>query len=79
MKFRKYQVRQFGGRYPEFQYKEDKVYSVIMHIDNPKGTEVYEHKEYINLTYEDALAKANALETGNIQPNMSDWQKLDSI
>lgn len=79
MKFRKYQVRQFGGRYPEFQYKEDKVYSVIMHIDNPSGTDIYEHKEYINLNYADALAKANALENSNVQPNMSDWQKLDSI
>lgn len=79
MKMRKYQVRQFGGKYPEFQNKEDKVYSVIMHIDAPKGTKTYEHKEYINLSYADALSKANEFENSNAIPNMSEWQELDVI
>jgi hypothetical protein len=78
-KLRKYQVRQFGGRYPEFQYKEDPVYSVIMNVDNPVGTKVYEHKTFINMPYEEALAKANAMEKNNILPNMEEWEELDTI
>ena len=79
MKMRKFQVRQFGGRFPEFSHKEDKVYSVIMHIDEPTGSKVYEHKEFINLTYDEALSKANAFENNKIMPNMKEWVELDSI
>ena len=82
MKFRKFQVRQFGGEYPEFQKKEQKVYSVIMHVDKPEGTKVYEHKTFINLTYDEALEKANLLEE-NLESVenlcLDNWTELDSI
>lgn len=83
MKFKKFQVRQFGGRYPEFFYKDDCVYSVIMHVDSPKGTVVYESTEYINMPYEEALAKAHYFEknyeTDSSILDMSKWEQLDII
>lgn len=79
MKFRKFQVRQHGGRFPEFKFKEDKVYSVVMYIDEPTGSKVYEHKTLINLSYEDAYNKALEFENSKILPNMNDWIELDSV
>jgi len=67
--FRKFQVRDFG----------DGTYSVIFNLDLPKGTEVYEKDDLINLSYDEAVKKAREMEeeyaAGKLNVDVSDKTK----